>query len=76
MIKTTSIILACALSVLLTTAINAQEAPSAEQQAVMATENRQAVFKLLGVHMGPIVGMARGQVEFDAALAERNATRR
>ena len=63
------------LSLLLTTGITAQEGPTPEQRAAMATENRQAVFKLLGVHMGPIVGMARGSVEFDAALAERNARR-
>jgi cytochrome c556 len=53
----------------------AQEGPTPEQQAATATENRQAVFKLLGVNMGPIVGMARGAVPFDAALAERNARR-
>lgn len=70
-----SIIAASALSMLLSTAIAAQEGPTPAQQAAMATENRQAVFKLLGVHMGPIVGMARGAVPFDAALAERNAKR-
>lgn len=73
--RTTSIIAASAVSLLLATGITAQEGPTPEQQAVTATENRQAVFKLLGVHMGPIVGMARGSVPFDAALAERNARR-
>ncbi len=57
----------------LTTA--AQEAPSPEERAETATVNRQAVFKLLGVNIGAIVGMARGQVPFDAAIAERNARR-
>lgn len=70
-----SIIAASVLSVLLTTAVSAQDAPTPAQQAAMATENRQAVFKLLGVHMGPIVAMARGEREFDAALVERNAGR-
>jgi len=73
--KTSAIIAASAFSALLTSAISAQEGPTPEQQAVMATENRQAVFKLLGVNIGPIVGMARGEVPFDAALAERNAGR-
>ena len=57
----------------LTTA--AEEAPSAEERAEDATATRQAVFKLLAFNIGPIVGMARGMVEFDAAIAERNARR-
>ena len=62
------------LSLLLASSVSAEEGPTPEQQAAMATENRQAVFKLLGVNIGPIVGMARG-APFDAAIAERNATR-
>ena len=57
----------------LTTA--AEEAPSPEERAEDATATRQAVFKLLAFNIGPIVGMARGTVEFDAAIAERNAKR-
>lgn len=53
----------------------AQEGPSAAERAVAATATRQAVFKLLGFNIGTIVGMARGSIEFDAALAERNARR-
>ena len=73
--KTRPIVMTIAAGLLLSTSISAQEAPSPQDQAVTATENRQAVFKLLGVNIGPIVGMARGAVEFDAALAERNARR-
>lgn len=71
----TTIIAASAFAVLFSTAASAQDGPTPAQQAVTATENRQAVFKLLGVNMGPIVGMARGSVPFDAAVAERNAKR-
>jgi cytochrome c556 len=46
-----------------------------EEHAANATATRQAVFKLLGFNIGPIGGMARGMVEFDAAIAERNAQR-
>ncbi len=53
----------------------AAEAPSPEQRAADATANRQAVFKLLRHNIGPIVGMARGMVDFDATIAERNARR-
>lgn len=72
--KNISIGAVSAFCVLLATAVSAQEAPTADQQAATATANRQAVFKLLGVSMGPIIGMARG-APFDAALAERNARR-
>ncbi|GHG00287.1 c-type cytochrome [Thalassotalea marina] len=48
---------------------------SSEKQAARATETRQAVFKLLGANMGPLGGMARGKVPFDAQLAEKHATR-
>ncbi len=68
------IMAATALGLLLATSVVAEEGPTPEQRAATATENRQAVFKLLGVNIGPIVGMARG-APFDAAIAERNATR-
>lgn len=51
-----------------------EEPPTPAELAAGATETRQAVFKLLGFHMAPISGMARG-AEFDAELAERNALR-
>lgn len=66
---------ACAVCALFAATAWAQEAPTPEQQATEATVNRQAVFRLLGLNMGPIVGMARGAVPFDAAVAERNARR-
>ena len=53
----------------------AQEAPTPQQLAESATETRQAVFKLLAFNLRTIVGMARGTVAFDAAIAERNARR-
>jgi cytochrome c556 len=52
-----------------------QQEPTPEQLAASATETRQGVFKLLSYNMGTISGMARGTIEFDAAIAERNANR-
>ncbi len=52
-----------------------QQEPTPEQLAENATETRQGLFKLLSYNMGTISGMARGTVEFDAAIAERNANR-
>ena len=53
---------------------NAQD-PTPEQQAQQAAETRQSVFRLFRYNLGTISGMARGTVEFDAAIAERNARR-
>lgn len=55
-------------------AVNAQD-PTPEQRAQQAAETRQSVFKLFGYNLGMISGMARGTVEFDAGIAERNARR-
>ena len=63
--------IACAFAA--TTAI-AQDGPTPEEQAAASVENRQAVFKLLSFNMGPLGGMLRGNVEFDATLVETNAT--
>jgi len=52
-----------------------QQEPTPEQLASSATETRQSVFKLLSYNMSAISGMARGTVEFDATIAERNANR-
>jgi cytochrome c556 len=68
-------VLVLASSVILS--VTAQDAPppTPEQIAASSTATRQAVFKLLSFNMAPINGMARNTVEFDAALAERNALR-
>lgn len=55
--------------------VSAQDGPTPEQLAHSATETRQAVFKLLSFNMGTISGMARGTVDFDAQIAQRNANR-
>ena len=67
-----TMVLLCSVFVLTSVA---QEAPSPQEQAENATATRQAVFKLLIFNLRTIVGMARGEIEFDAAIAERNARR-
>ncbi|MCC6201449.1 MAG: cytochrome c [Gammaproteobacteria bacterium] len=57
------------------TAVAQQPPPTPEQRAQTAVETRQAIFKLMNHNMAPIGGMARGTTPFDAAIAERNATR-
>lgn len=53
---------------------NAQD-PTPEQLAQQAAETRQSLFRLFRYNLGTISSMARGTVEFDAAIAERNARR-
>jgi len=67
-----TMVLLCSVFVLTSVA---EEAPSPQEQAENATATRQAVFKLLIFNLRTIVGMARGEIEFDAAIAERNARR-
>jgi len=45
------------------------------KHAKKATELRQSIFSLLGNNMGPLGGMARGKIEFDAKKVEKHATR-
>jgi cytochrome c556 len=49
--------------------------PNPAAQAKTAIETRQAVFKLINNQNGPIGGMLRNRVEFDAAVVARNAAR-
>ncbi len=56
--------------------VSAQQAePTPEQLAAQATNTRQALFQVLFYNLNMISGMARGTVEFDASVAERNANR-
>lgn len=54
---------------------SAQTAPTPEQRAQSAVNTRKSVVRLFAFNMAAISGMARGTVEFDPAIAERNARR-
>jgi cytochrome c556 len=49
--------------------------PSPEQQAKSAVETRQGLFKLISYNFGPVGGMMRDRVPFDAAVVARNSAR-
>ncbi|NTS78368.1 cytochrome c [Catenovulum sp. SM1970] len=60
----------------LVTSATAFAKPAAnEKHANWATKVRQANFTLLGHNMGPIGGMLKGKVEFDAQVVKDKATR-
>ena len=65
--------LVCAL-VLTTTITNANVAKS-EKHAQKSAELRQSIFSLLGSNMGPLGGMAKGKIAFDAKTVEKHALR-
>jgi len=48
---------------------------TSEKHAKKATELRQSIFSLLGSNMGPLGGMARGKVPFDAEKVGKHALR-
>jgi cytochrome c556 len=49
--------------------------PSPEAQAKSAIEARQGLYKLMATQFGPIGGMLRNTVPFDAAVVARNSAR-
>jgi cytochrome c556 len=64
----------CALATVSTTF--AQDAPpSPEEQAQQAVDLRQSVFRLIGYSWGPMAGMIKNKVPFDAAVAQKTASR-
>lgn len=69
MIPARTIILAAALA--LPTLAAAQ---SAEDAAKAALEGRQGYMTLLGINMGQLSGMAKGEIAYDEAQASRAAT--
>ncbi len=53
---------------------NASEADDKALEAAQeAAATRAGIFKLVRMYFGPMYGMARQQIPFDAALVERNA---
>lgn len=69
----TKIALASVVAVIATGAM-ANSAKSLKH-ATKVTELRQSVFSLLGSNMGPLGGMAKGKVAFDAEKAGKHALR-
>jgi cytochrome c556 len=69
--------LAAALTAASFATMAAEEAapPSPEQVANNAIATRQGVFKLISYNFGPVGGMLRNRVPFDAALVAKNAAR-
>ena len=54
----------------------AQDAPaSPEEQAQQAVDLRQSLFRLIGYSFGPVGGMLKNKVPFDAAVAQKSAAR-
>ncbi len=62
------------LALLMTTHTSAQPATD-EKHAKAATEFRQSIYKLIRSNVGPLGGMARGNVAFDLDTVKKNATR-
>ena len=63
----------CALASV--SAVHAQDAPSADEQAQKAADLRQSVFKLIAWNFDPVAGMLKNKVPFDAAVVQKSAAR-
>ena len=44
-----------------------------QERAQAAIDTRQGLLKVVGHYIGPMVGMARGQIDYDADLVSANA---
>ncbi len=44
-----------------------------QERAQIAVDTRQGLLKVVGYYIGPMVGMARGQIDYDADLVSANA---
>jgi len=44
-----------------------------QERAQVAVDTRQGLLKVIGYYIGPMVGMARGQIDYDADLVATNA---
>ena len=53
----------------------AQQPPSAVERAQFMVDARQSVVTLLAWNIGPVVGMAKGQIPFNAEMATRSGIR-
>lgn len=52
-----------------------QKADAVDERAQAAVEVRQAVLTLMKANFGPLVGIARDQIPYDAIYVQKNATR-
>ena len=66
------VLIALALCLTLLTGLPATAA-DAEEQAQAAIDTRQGLLKVVVSYFGPIVGMARGQIPYDADVVKNNA---
>lgn len=64
-----------AFALVLSTSMANADVAKSEKHAKKATELRQSVFSLLGSNMGPLGGMAKGKINFDAKAIEKHALR-
>ena len=73
MYKRLSLALSAALCATALVVPNAALAASAEERAQTAVETRQGLLKVIVSYFGPIVGMAREQIPYDAEVVRNNA---
>lgn len=70
-----SLTLAAILSSPVALAENLVKEASSEKQANAAVQFRKAVLQLVRSNMGPLGGMAKGQIEYDADIMNTNSMR-
>ena len=69
------VLISLALAASLSAPIAVAQEASSEKQAKSAMQFGQAVLQLVRSNMGPLGAMAKGQIEYDAAVINKNALR-
>jgi len=69
------ILISLAVAATLTTPLAFAKTASSEKQANTAVEFRQAVLQLVRSNMGPLGGMAKGEIDYDADVMVTNSLR-
>jgi cytochrome c556 len=63
------------LAAILSSPVTLAKEASSEKEANTAVQFRQAVLQLVRSNMGPLGGMAKGQIEYDADVMNTNSMR-
>ncbi|MEM6999873.1 MAG: cytochrome c [Pseudomonadota bacterium] len=63
------------LTLVLSTVLLAPMSFAADKRSEAAAESREGIFEVIRMYFGPVLGMVRGQIEFDGQVVSHNATK-
>lgn len=61
------------VTLLVGTCVHAQVSFAADEATTMGVESRQGIFEVIRMYFGPMLGMVKGEIPFDADVVAHNA---